>query len=85
LLGQIDPEFAPIQLNALADERYQVCRALSVALSRIGPSIDRSQTRGLDKLTAPHIRFVGGGTLVSYRSFLHLFIDRGPGPSTSMS
>ena len=29
LLGQIDPEFAPIQLKALADERYQVCRALS--------------------------------------------------------
>jgi hypothetical protein len=39
LLGQIDPAFVPMQIEALADDRYQVCRALSVALSRIGPSI----------------------------------------------
>lgn len=39
LLGQIDPEYAPIQLGALADDRYQVCRALSIALSRVGPLI----------------------------------------------
>jgi HEAT repeat protein len=39
LLGQIDPAFVPMQIDALADDRYQVCRALAVALSRIGPSI----------------------------------------------
>jgi HEAT repeat protein len=39
LLGQIDPAFAPLQLEALADDRYQVCRALAVSLSRIGPPV----------------------------------------------
>lgn len=39
LLGQIDPAFVPMQIEALTDDRYQVCRALAVALSRIGPSI----------------------------------------------
>ena len=38
-LIQVNPAFVPMQIEALADDRYQVCRALSVALSRIGPSI----------------------------------------------
>ncbi len=39
LLGQLDSQFVPLQIEALADDRYQVCRALSVSLSRIGPSV----------------------------------------------
>ena len=36
ILGQIDLEFVPLQIEALADDRYQVCRAIAVTLSRIG-------------------------------------------------
>jgi HEAT repeat protein len=39
ILGQIDPEYVPMQIDALADDRYRVCRAIATALSRIGPSV----------------------------------------------
>ena len=48
LLGQIDPEFAPMQIEVFADDRYQVCRALSVALFRVGPSVFDDVVAALD-------------------------------------
>ena len=62
LLGQIDPAFAPLQLEALADDRYQVCRALSVALSQLGPSIFYDVIAALDH-EHPNVRQFAAGLL----------------------
>jgi HEAT repeat protein len=62
LLGQIDPAFVPMQIEALADDRYQVCRALSVALSRVGPSIFYDIIQALEH-DHPNVRQFAAGLL----------------------
>ena len=62
LLGQIDPAFVPMQIEALADDRYQVCRALAVALSRIGPSIFYDVIQALEH-DHPNVRQFAAGLL----------------------
>jgi HEAT repeat protein len=62
LLGQIDPAFVPMQIEALADDRYQVCRALAVALSRIGPSIFYDVIAALEH-DHPNVRQFAAGLL----------------------
>ena len=62
LLGQIDPAFVPIQIEALADDRYQVCRAIAVALSRIGPFIFYDVIAALEH-DHPNVRQFAAGLL----------------------
>lgn len=62
LLGQIDPAFVPMQIEALADDRYQVCRALAVALSHIGPSIFYDVIAALEH-DHPNVRQFAAGLL----------------------
>ena len=62
LLGQIDPAFVPMQIEALADDRYQVCRALAVALSRVGPSIFYDVIAALEH-DHPNVRQFAAGLL----------------------
>ena len=62
LLGQIDPAFVPMQIEAMADDRYQVCRALAVALSRVGPSIFYDVIAALEH-DHPNVRQFAAGLL----------------------
>lgn len=62
LLGQIDTAFVPMQIEAMADDRYQVCRALAVALSRVGPPIFNDVIAALEH-DHPNVRQFAAGLL----------------------
>lgn len=62
VLGQMDPEFALLQIEALTDDRYQVCRALAVALSRMGPSVFDDVIAALNH-EHPNVRQFAAGLL----------------------
>ena len=78
--GAIDDHQIFVNLHIVRGDRFVRGRGSllrnGAACAESSAERDRSQTRGFDKLTAPHIRFVGGGLLVSCRSFLRLFIEK---------
>ena len=62
ILGQIDPQFAPLQIEAMADDRYQECRALAASLAKMGPSIFNDVVAALNH-NHPNVRQFASGML----------------------
>lgn len=82
ILGQIDPQFAPLQIEAMADDRWQVCRALAVSVSKIGPSIFDDVVAALQH-DHPNVRQFACGMLYGLHQRYNVHIEEAVEPLSS--